>query len=117
MITRSVATVVSLLLFLSAVYIFTARTQAQTASGPMEIGPGCDIPSAYGKLVSIIPAHPGGPGVGTALVVFEAEDGVVRWVAGTPTGTILNTQTVKGQIMPAFLSKYECMLSSEWKRH
>lgn len=92
------------------------RAQAQEPN--LAITAGCGIPTSYGKLVSIIPGNTGGPNAGTTYAVFEAEDGVIRWVAAAATGSVLNTQTPpRGQVLPAFIQRYECMLGSEWKRH
>jgi len=108
------AIAVAIVMTISAGYLYSAKTSAQ---GDNIIQPGCGIPKSYGKLVSVLPARPGGPGAGTTYAVFEAEDGIIRWVAATPTGTVTNTQrSSRTQIVPAFIESYECSLGAEWKR-
>jgi hypothetical protein len=114
MITRSVLAL-SIVAALAAIG-FTIALSAQSTTDA--ILPGCDIPKSYGKLVAVLPGSSGGAAVGTPYAVFEAEDGVIRWIAAVQAGAVMNTQTPpRGQLLPAFIQRYECVLGSEWKRH
>lgn len=113
---RTASAVAVALLLVAGYTVYGSRASAQTTTDPIQAG--CGIPKSYGRLVSVLPGSPAnGPNGNITYTVFEAEDGVIRWVAMSPTGPALNTQSPpRGQIIPAFIQRHECLLSGEWKR-
>ncbi|MGE0862534.1 MAG: hypothetical protein AB7P34_01430 [Vicinamibacterales bacterium] len=92
--------------------------------------PRCDIPKAFGRLVSFLPGSDTGiAGQVTARsangnilagqAIFEAPDGTIRWVAVVAPANAAGTGKPALRVMPRnfpVLPIYECALGHVWQR-
>jgi hypothetical protein len=102
--------------FISAIAIAATHQRTTQAQSNDDILPGCSIPRSYGRLVNVIPGHPGFAG----QAVFQAEDGIVRFVPfvfhSFEATSLRPTRPTARAIFPQ-LPLYECTAGAVWQRH
>lgn len=82
-----------------------------------DVLPGCNIPKAYGRLVTIVAGNSSGI---AGQAVFEDADGTVRWVPFMFHSSITRMPKPAKEAMPAVfpvMPMFECTLGNVWKRH
>lgn len=98
-----------------ATYHHVSAEQQQPAEQGQQI-PGCDVPKAFGRLVTITSGNNNGL---AGQAVFEAEDGTIRWVPFMFSATEVITQKPSRRSPPTIfpiLPTFECAVGHVWQR-
>jgi hypothetical protein len=128
-----IAIIVVAISFGGLLTVSQGSSAAAQQPAPVLVGQGiprCDIPKEFGRLVTFVPgsdtglvgqvtAQSANGNVLAGQAIFEAQNGVIRWVAIVAPANAAGTGKPVIRVMPRnfpVLPIYECALGHVWQR-